>query len=158
MPSKTIKKQQVVFDYPSKNYFINKHVEEINKAYNARCLTSVYILIRKVFENIVIDILRKQFPPSTLANKELYFDTTQNRYKDFSVILRAFYDKRLAFPVGLKPVIERLYALTKGLKDSANDRTHSLYFIVTKTQDIQELDLPTILELTKEIERGIGIR
>jgi len=159
MPAKKpTKKAKIIFNYTSSDHFVTEHVNEINKAYNATCYTSAYILSRKVVENLIIGILRAQFPDTSLANKQLYYDIGRKRYLDFSVILQNLFDKRDEFPTGKKKAIERLYVLTKDFKDEANDRTHSLYHIVTKPKEIDELDLPTILALIADIEKTLGIR
>ena len=141
-----------VIDYDSDDYFINGHITELNKAYNSGCYTCVNILIRKIIENLIIDILRKKFPPTTQENTELYYNTSKRQYKDFSVILDNLYTKRTDFPLDCKKIIERLVSLTKKLKDDANDKTHSWFYLVTTKKEINELELQTIIELIKKIE------
>ncbi|MCZ6594510.1 MAG: hypothetical protein O6943_06285 [Bacteroidetes bacterium] len=152
------KRMEVIFNYTSDNYFINKHVEELNKTYTYHCFTSTYVLIRKVIENLIIDILRAKYPPNSQENKQLYYDIPKRRYKDFSVLLKNLYDKRNDFELDDKKVIERLFNLIKNLKDDANDKAHSLYHIVKNKSEITSLDLPTIIELIKILEKSVGIR
>jgi len=115
-PTKIVKNQKAkkkrtltIFNYTSNNYFIEKHVEEINKTYTHDCYTSTYILIRKVIENLIIDILCTKYPPTSQENRDLYYDFAQRRYKDFSVVLRNLFSKRNEFALDDKKVIERLY-------------------------------------------------
>ncbi len=157
-PKKPAKKDRVIFAYTSSDHFITEHVKEINRAFNSNCYTSAYILCRKVIENLIIDLLRKQFPTNALQHKELYYDVNNRRFHDFSVVLKNLYDKREEFPVGKNRAIVRLYNLTKNFKDSANDKAHSLYHIVSKSRELDELDLPSILALIVDLERSVGIR
>lgn len=148
---------ETIIDYDSDNHFIKGHVAEINRAYNARCYTSVFILSRKVIENLIIDILKKKFPEKTLANKELYFDTGQRRYRDFDVILKNFNSKRDSFGTDNKAV-SRLCSLAGAFKNDANDKTHSWYHLVENKSEIEKLSLEAIFELIKSLEVNVGIR
>lgn len=147
----TKKKEEIriVIQYDSSDYFIQGHIKEINKAYTKGCYTSVHILARKIIENLIREILTKYFPPSTRENKELYFDINQNRFKDFGIILKNLYDKRVSFDPDKKKIIERLYPLAKKFKDDANDTTHSWYFLIERKKDIDDLNLQMIIELIK---------
>ncbi len=149
---------RIILEYETSDYFINGHIKELNKAYTHDCFTAVFILFRKIIENLIIDILRKKYPENgSKENKELYFDITQNRFKDFSVILRNFYDKRNEFGSKNK-AIERLYNLIKPLKDDVNDKTHSWYHLVEKEQEVKNLNSRQIIEIIKELEKTVGIR
>jgi len=130
--------------------FINGHIEEINKAYNYGCYTSVVILARKITENFIIDILNSYFPPTTKENKELYFDISMGRSKDFSIILDNFYKKRVDFGTK-KPIVEKLYKLAKELKGEANDKTHSWFHLVNRQKEVDDLEIQKIIELIKKL-------
>ena len=46
--------------FETSDYFIKEHIKEINKTYTHGCYTSSFILCRKVFENLLIGIIRKK--------------------------------------------------------------------------------------------------
>lgn len=150
---KAVKKEPTfeLLKYESDNHFIKGHLKEINRAYNSKCFTSVFILARKIIENLIIDLLVNKFPPKKLANKELYFDISRNRYKDFSVILENLKSKKNDFGIQ-KTIVERLYSKAKALKDDANDKTHSWYHLVEGQKEIDDLHLQTIIELIKQLQ------
>src|SRR3989344_6112020 len=50
-----------VFDYSTTDHFKKGHVEELNKAYTFTCNTAVFILARKIVENLIIDILKAKY-------------------------------------------------------------------------------------------------
>ena len=151
--TKKKEEMKIVIQFDSNDYFIKGHIKEINKAYTKGCYTSVHILARKIIENLIREILTKYFPPNTRENKELYFDINQNRFKDFGIILKNLYDKRVSFDPEKKKIIERLYQLAKKFKDDANDTTHSWYFLIERKKDVDDLNLQAIIELIKVLLR-----
>lgn len=150
------KKMQTLIDYKTTEHFKKGHIEELNKAYTFGCNTSVFILARKIVENLIIDILKKKYPEKVKINKELYFDTAQGRLKDFEVILKNFKDKKDDFGSENKAV-ERLCDLAKALKNDANNKTHSWYHLVENRKEIENLNLKAIIEIIKKLEKEVGI-
>ena len=151
------KKISEAIKYESENPFIKGHILELNRAYTFSCFTAVFILGRKIIENLIVDILRKKFPETSKQNKELYFDIVQNRFRDFGVILENLHKKKNEFGTENKAV-EKLYVLAKKFKDDSNDKVHSWYHLVKKKGEIDELELQTIIDLIVKIESHVGIR
>ncbi len=131
--------------------FRKGHIDEINRAYTFKCYTSAFILCRKVVENLLIDILRERFPETTRENRELYYDTSQNRFKDFNIILKNFRNKSGEFGTN-KKLVERIAELSEGLKDKANDKAHSWYHLLRRPKELDELGIQEILDMIKELE------
>jgi predicted transcriptional regulator len=152
---KTKKKDtRTIFDYDTEDHFVKVHIEELNRAYYiGRCYTCVFILVRKIIENLIIDILHKKFP----KDKELYFDISKGRFKDFNVIIDNLDKKSNDFDVK-KKAVNSLCSKLKPFKKEANDRTHSLYYIVESQNEINEVGLKTIVALIIELEKFVGIR
>lgn len=151
----TKKKQKflrTIIKYETVDHFKKGHIDEINNAYTNKCYTSVFILTRKVLENLVIEILTKKFPPTSIQNKELYYDVQKRRFKDFSVILKNLYDKRHDFEPHKVKIIERLYREALKFKDEANDATHSWYHLVESSKEIDDLNIQSLIELIKAME------
>jgi len=65
--------------------FYQKIIDEVNRAYAYRMPIALSITIRKLLENLVIDILREKYGTAHLA---LYYDTSRRRFHDFSVLLQ----------------------------------------------------------------------
>lgn len=141
-----------IIKYDTTDYFIRGHIKEINRAYTKGCYTSTHILARKIIENLVLDILVTKYPPTKLENLNLYFDVSQNRTKDFSILLKSLYDKRKEFGFEISKAIERFYQKAKKFKDDANDKTHSWYHLVENKTEIDELNLQSMIELIKIIK------
>jgi len=141
-----------IIKYSTSDYFKRGHIGELNKAYSRGCYTSVYILARKIIENLICEILLHKFPPKSRKNKELYFDIDRKRFKDFNVILSNLYDKRHDFEPDKIQIIQRLYQKAKKFKEGANDATHSWYHLVEGKQEIDDLNLQAMIELIKKLE------
>lgn len=140
------------FKYEVKDRFQKRHIDEINRAYNCKCYTAVFVLCRKVIENLIIDLLIEQFPEENKKNRELYFNTSQGRFHDFSVILQNLYNKKNSFaPSAIKP-IERLYSRAKPFAKDANDKAHSWFHIAGK-KELDDMNVQEIVDLIQKIDR-----
>lgn len=152
-PKKEREKIKPFVEYHPTEHFIKGHIAELNRAYTYKCYTSVYILSRKIIENLIMDILQKKYPPgASLENKELYWDVKQKRFKDFSIILKNLYDKKDDFLPAKSKAIERLYQLANKFKTGANDKTHSWFHLVSNASELTDLQMQDMLELVKIIE------
>lgn len=156
-PKRTERKMVSLITYNTGDHFRSGHLKEINRAYTYGCYTAVFILLRKIVENMLIDILRHKFPPTTLENKRLYFDPSQKRFKDFSQIVANLRAKSADFDVD-KKLVERIASLSTSLKDKANDKAHSWFHLVTRKSEIDELDSQTLIQLISQLERNIGMK
>ncbi|MEW5817762.1 MAG: hypothetical protein AB1798_20500 [Spirochaetota bacterium] len=145
--ARTEKRTKDIIQFETTDHFLRKHIAEINKAYTNHCYTCVFVLTRKVFENLIIEILKAKYP----TNRDLYFDTTRGRNQDFSVVLDNLYGKRNEFDIERKEAIERLHQKLKPFKNDANDKVHSLYHIVESPGEIDDWNLDTIIALIKKI-------
>lgn len=151
------KDRLILINYETEEHFKKGHINELNRAYNFGCYTSVCILSRKIVENLIIDIFKKKFPEKIKKNKELYFDIVQGRFKDFGIILKNLESKKDCFGSENKAV-ERLCFLAKKMKGDANDKTHSWYHLVENKEEIDNLNLEAIIEIIKKIEKATGLR
>ncbi len=139
----------------SNSYFVNGHIQELTNAYYAKCYTAVFILFRKIVENLIIDVLKAKFP----SRIDLVFSTTMHRYHDFSIVLQNLYDERNAFTHDGKKAIERLSQLLQPFKKDANDKTHSWFYIVKSPSEVdKEKELEPIIQLLIFLEKEVGIR
>lgn len=129
------------------DHFLKKHINEINRAYTRHCYTCVFVLTRKVLENLIIQILKTKFP----TERDLFFDKSRGRNHDFSVVLDNLFRKRTAFDHDKKEAIERLNQKLKPFKNDANDKAHSLYHVVEGPGEVDEWNLDTIFALLTRI-------
>ena len=155
-PHKRKRNVTAIVEYESDNYFIRGHVKEINKSFNSGCFTCVFVLFRKLIENLLIDILRARFPESSCSsNRELYYSKDLNRHHDFSVILDNLYKQRNVFSHEEKKIIERIRQLCIPFKKDANDKAHSLFHLVESKSEIKNLNITQIMELVKKLHETV---
>lgn len=65
--------------------FYKNLIEEINFQYTNKRPISLSIVIRKLFENLIIDIFKKKYGTKELS---LYYNISKGRFNDFSVLLK----------------------------------------------------------------------
>jgi hypothetical protein len=141
-------------NYETKDSLLAKHIEEINKTYTFKCYTATFILCRKVLENLIIyEILKKKYPQKTMEHRKKYFDFDNNRNFDFSILLAKLRKSANDFAPENK-LVERICQLSEGFKEDANEMTHSLFHIASKTE-IDEKGFQVILDLIKSLRDEI---
>jgi hypothetical protein len=131
--------------YETDDKFLMAHINEINKTYTYGCYTACFILMRKVLENLIIEILKKKYPD----DKEKYFDTGRGRYHDFNKLLENLKESSKDFSTE-KDIIKRIYELAQPFREQANEMTHSLYHIAKK-KEIDESKYQEILDLISQL-------
>lgn len=142
-------KQKIVnfMRYETGNKFLQKHLEEINRCYTFHCYTATFILVRKVIENLLMEVIKKKFPKSN--DKTLYLNFNTGHIRDLSELIKNLRDKSSNFAPDEKKLIQRILDLSTKFKDDANDKTHSLYHISDKSE-IDNSNPQQILDLIKE--------
>lgn len=145
-----VKKKKPHISYSTDNYFLQEHVAEFNRAFHSKCYTSANIIARKIMESLVLDILQNIYPLDS-EDMLIYFDPSKGRFRNFSELLVALQKSIPKWPVQKQKAIARLVKLCKEFKDDANDKTHSLFYIVKYKKEINELDIPTMLKLVETI-------
>lgn len=73
-----------LIEHEFKDTFFVKLVIEINRAYGFRLYASTLVLLRKLMENLVIELLRAKFGTQNL---EMYYWKEKGRHHDFSKLL-----------------------------------------------------------------------
>lgn len=146
----TRKKEQIkkIIQFETTDHFLNKHLSEINRAYTYKCFTCVFVLTRKVLENLIVGILKAKYP----TGRDLYFDIPKGRNHDFSVVLDNLFKKRSEFGDEKKEAIERLHQKLKPFKNDANDKVHSLYHIVESANEIDDWNIDSIMAMITRIQ------
>ena len=143
-------KEQIkkIIQFETTDHFLKKHIAEINRAYSYKCYTCVFVLTRKVFENLIVEILKAKYP----AERALFFDSPKGRNHDFSVVLDNLYRKRSEFGDDKKEAIDRLHQKLKPFKNDANDKVHSLYHIVESSNEIDDWNIDSIMALITKVQ------
>ncbi len=133
--------------------FYNKLRDEINHAYKMGLFTSVMLLSRKLFENLLIEILRIKYPPNTPGNLEIYFITTDQRFQNFTILLKNIEDRKSEFTVD-EPLITEIISRIKPFRKGANSNAHSI-IMVSEEKDILIFDIPRISALLLKLYSNV---
>ncbi len=140
-------------DMEFEDVFYNKLRDEINDAYKMGLFTSVMLLSRKLFENLLIEILRIKYPPNQSGNLEIYFIKNGQRFQNFTVLLKNIEDKKSDFTVD-EPLITEIISRIKPFRKDANSSAHSI-IIVSDEKDILENDISQISALLLKLYLAI---
>lgn len=120
--------------YQTTDKFLNAHILEINRCYTFSCHTAAFILIRKVIENLLVHVIKRKFPGKSAKEKSIYLDLHKGRIHDLSILISNLKNETTSFDPEEKKLVLRLLQLSEEFKDDANDKTHSLFHISSKTE------------------------
>jgi hypothetical protein len=121
----------ITTDFPEK-YYVDL-VSEINNAFRVRLFTATMILVRKLFENLIIDLLRHRFgmqPP----NLEIFYSEKNHRFHNLSTLIQNL-GKRID---DFGPYTdawqrdkdqEKFMKFLKDVKEEGDAKAHSLEFL-----------------------------
>jgi hypothetical protein len=103
--------------------FYKNLIDEINHLYRHGFMLSLSVLIRKLLENLLIDILRKRYGASDLS---LYFDTSKHRFLDFSILIENFKSRKTDFQHVTPSLDNKLVGEINSYKEMGNSGAHSI--------------------------------
>lgn len=124
---------------------------EINNCYSYGFFTAALVLSRKLVENLLIDILRKKYPPKN-GGLEIYYIKEKGRFKDLSTLISVLEDKKLEFEPD-KKVVNDILNLIKQLRETANASAHSIFY--TDKETIKNLGIPELVEKLQYINNRL---
>ncbi len=127
------------------DHFFDSLVREINGTFASGFYTSTVILIRKLIENLLIDLLRTKFPLNNAENLELYYDKEHGRFRFFSELINRLISKKDQF-TGIVKTVDRLVTKINEFKEHADSNTHSLTML-SSADDVTKYDVKEIIEL-----------
>lgn len=103
--------------------FYKSLIGEINRCFAYGLPFSLSILIRKLIENLIIDILRKKYGMTDVG---LYFDSSKARFLDFSVLLKNLAEKKADFAY-ITPNLDQQFISKLNLyRETGNAAAHSI--------------------------------
>lgn len=117
--------------------FYKRLIDEINLLYINGLPMSLSILIRKLLENLIIDILRKKYGAVELS---LYYDPSRRRFYDFSVLLRNLDSKKEDFHHITSELDSSLIRKINRFRETGNAGAHSIDVNLTINQISKDKD------------------
>jgi len=124
---------------------------EINKAYNYGLYSSVFVLVRKLLENLVIDLLRKKYG---LENVDLFFNPSKNRFHNFSTLIEILEEKQLDFRPAEPAINSDLIETINDFRQKGNSSAHSITLNIKK-EDLDE-KIEDLEHTIKILVRGLN--
>lgn len=103
--------------------FYKKLIEEINQLYQNGLALALSVLVRKLLENLVIDILRKQYGSKEIS---LFYDTKRRRFHDFSDLIENLKEKQADFHYVSDSLDNNIIVDIKSYKEKGNSGAHSI--------------------------------
>jgi len=116
--------------------FYEKLINEINQLHGAGLPFSLSILIRKLLENLIIDILRKRYGRQQVS---LYYDTSRRRFHDFSILLQNLDSHKADFHY-IAPNLDSCIRSINQYRETGNSAAHSIDVNLTVEQISQDKD------------------
>jgi len=136
--------------YENNNNLLKVHLEEINRCYTNSCYTTSFVLIRKVLEYLIVEMIKHKFPGKSKENREICLDPKNRwRLRGFSEIIENFRKKAKQFEREEERLISRILELSSKFKDDADNKAHSLYHVGGK-RELEDKNPQQILDLIKE--------
>ena len=117
--------------------FYAKLINEINRVHGAGLPFSLSILIRKLLENLTIDILRKRYGRQQVS---LYYNTSRRRFHDFSILLRNLDSRKADFHYVAPNLDSSIMRSINQYRESGNSAAHSIDVNLTVEQVSQDKD------------------
>jgi hypothetical protein len=106
---------------------------EINNAHSWHLYTSTYMCLRKLIENLVIELLRKKFDTADL---DMYYRAKQHRFHDFSLLIKNLENEIRQFEPYSQALDQRFFDFLRRFRERANSAAHSIDIL----QDFAEID------------------
>lgn len=138
------KYKKIIEDIDLEDSIYQDVINEINGTYENHFFTSMYILIRKLLENLLYDCLKKYYGTK---NIDIFFNKAKNRHHGFGTLKDNFNKliNNTDFIANADKVDQKFIDLLKEFKDSGDINAHSLFnfphqnFIEEKKDEINIL-------------------
>ena len=124
---------------------------EINKAYNYGIYSSVFVLVRKFLENLLIDLLRKKYG---MQNVDLFFDSSQNRFHNFSILIEKLEENISDFRPIEPAINSELIDEIDKFREKGNSSAHSITLNIKKENLDEEVE--DLEHIIKVLIRGLN--
>lgn len=117
---------------------------EINGTYRKRYFTAMYVLIRKLLENLLIDCLRIYYEES---NSEKFFDENNGRFLTFEVLKKNFNSMKDEpdFRKKVGVIEQKFIDVLDKFRDMGNIQSHSLFSLSHQTVVEENKDLLNLI-------------
>lgn len=136
--------------------FYETLIRDINKCYRIGVDDATFVLTRKLLENLVIDLLRRQYG-DTKSGVELFYNLENGQFRKFSNLLENLEDNIGDFEHFSNRIDRSLVSEVDKFRDSANSEAHSVE-VERTDEEMEEYSriatnaADTLLYVRKELE------
>jgi len=131
--------------------FYSDLILQINRAFYFELYPLIPFLIRKLFENLLIDILRKKF---SMTQVDLFFDKTRRRFHDFAYLIKQLSERLNEFQANISGLDRKFIKKLEKYRLQGNASAHSITLDITKDEILR--DKKEITYITKFLFRLLG--
>lgn len=114
--------------------FFRELINEINIAYSYQLYTSAYVCLRKLFENLIIELLRREFGTTELS---IYYWSEKGRFHHFSKLIENFESRVSDFRPHTSSFDQHFFDFLKNFREVADSNAHSID-IYTDSKDFED--------------------
>lgn len=145
----SLKFERIIEEEVLKDNTFEEVIVEINGTYNDHYFTSMYIMVRKLLENLIYDCLKKYYGTNDVDN---YYNTGKNRHQGYGVLINNFNQmiKEQNFKTNIGDVDQKFIDLLKEFQETGNRNAHSLFNLAH--QDFIEKCKDKINNLIKKLD------
>lgn len=112
-----------LIEHTFKDDFFSELIIEINRAYSFRLFNSTLILVRKLLENLLIDLLRKKYGMSKL---EKFYNKDRGRFHEFYKLLEILESDLITFKPYSGSFEKPMIQFLNKFRESSNSAAHSV--------------------------------
>jgi hypothetical protein len=103
-------------------------IDEINTCYEYEAYSSALVILRKLIENLLVDILRMKYQPT--GEHEFYFDESKKQFLPLSLLVSNL--ESIASEYERYGLTRTHLGIIKGLRKDGNRSAHSIIDLVDK--------------------------
>lgn len=135
--------------------FYRKLVDDIERSHEHRVYDATLILTRKLFENLLIEIMRGHYGVGN--SLDLYYNTDRAQFKSFSIVLENFEDNIDDFrPYSLELADSEFTDKLDSFRESGNASAHSITVNVDGEIDGLSEDATEIASLLFRVKKQVA--
>lgn len=152
-PAFTSNNPNKILDTDLEDEHYNSLMTEINSTFRLELFISTFLLSKELIENLLIDILRLIFPPTSDENISLYYDMEKQKFKDLDRLLDTINKNKKKLPFdddALEELIGMLGVMTSRDKPTSHSRIK-----IPDREDIKGYRIKETVEILQNTKQAL---
>jgi len=125
----TTRISDTLLEFSIKDEFFNNLIQEINDSYAYELYRATHVLLRTLFENLILRLLRTKFSNDRI---DLWYDNEKRKIKDFSLLIKNLKDVKHEFILHAKSFDEKFFTFLDTFREKSNANAHTLEVYLNK--------------------------